>query len=232
MPRLGKESDSRGGGGFSVVVAEPKGLVRAGLSALLAQETRCEVMGEATGFADIVSVVNVYAPHVLVTDVCFDGVHNYGQLAQLSDTQSGRIRVLVVSDHDEPHVIRETMRAGVCGYLPKDATVEELHTAVCTVADGDSYLHHRLGCLLVGCDVSENDTITAREESVVTWAARGLTTEEVAARLFISARSVESARASIREKVGATTRAEIYTFARQQGFLNSSCSAPAPDNRP
>jgi two-component system, NarL family, response regulator NreC len=211
---------------LTVVIAEQSGLVRAGLRALIANEPRCRVLAEVASPSGFDDAIRSHRPDLLVSEVCYRGVHALSQLEELCRRPEPSARVLVVSGHEEPTLVRETMQTGVHGYLPTSATVEELLSAVRTVADGGRYLHPSLGCSVL--DANWTNCITPREGDVINLMARGFTTHEVADRLFISPRSVEGARASVREKVGAKTRSELFTFAHKHGYLLSGCVASLP----
>lgn len=207
---------------ITIVIAERFRLVRAGLRALISQEPRFRVLGEVARPDSFEEAIRSFRPDLLVAEVCYDGDHVLPQLKMLCSMPEPKARVLVVSNHEEPVLIRQTMQTGVHGYLPASATVEELHSALLTVARGGSYLHPSLGWSVLDAHLAS--VITPRESEVIRLIARGYTTHEVADAMFISPRSVEGARASVRQKIGARTRAELFTFAHDHGYLQAGCA--------
>lgn len=212
---------------ITVVIAGRFKLVRAGLRALISQEPRFEVLGEVEHPDGIEETIRSLQPSILVSEVCYGGDHILPQLKILCGSPDLKAKTLVVSAHEEPLFIRQTMQTGVHGYLPASATAGDLHAAVRAVAGGGRYLHPSLAWSVL--DANSTESITPRERNVINLIARGFTTHEVAEAMFISPRSVEGARASVRQKIGVRTRAELFTFAHDHGYLQVRCAIrPSP----
>jgi DNA-binding NarL/FixJ family response regulator len=129
-------------------------------------------------------------------------------------------RVLVVSCQAAPSWVRRALSAGAAGYLPKRASDRELVAAIRRVAGGEGYVDPDVGArLVVDAAVPALAPLTDRERDVLHLLALGHTNHEIAARLFISARTVDTHRAHIMLKLDLETRAELVMFALANGII-------------
>ena len=122
---------------------------------------------------------------------------------------------------DDPEYARSALRAGARGYLLKEVEDAELIQAVRTVAAGGTYLHPALGAQLLSRDgEASGQELTPREREVLRLIALGHTNAEVAERLYLSVRTVETHRANIHRKLGTESRSELVRHALEQGLVN------------
>src|SRR5437764_7372785 len=122
----------------------------------------------------------------------------------------------------DPASAREALRAGAIGYVLKEAADSELVQAVRLAAEGRTYLNPELGARLAAEPQSSEgppDDLSARELEVLRLIALGHTNSEIASRLYLSVRTVESHRAHVQQKTRRSTRAELVTYARDYGLL-------------
>ena len=124
---------------------------------------------------------------------------------------------------EDPAFAREALRAGALGYVLKEAADEELLQAVRLAAVGETYLNPRLGARLAAeppAPAGPPDDLTEREVEVLRLIALGHTNTEIAARLYLSVRTIESHRAHIQQKIRRTSRAELVQYALEHGFVD------------
>jgi DNA-binding NarL/FixJ family response regulator len=130
---------------------------------------------------------------------------------------------VVVSSQTQPSAVRQAITAGARGYVPKRASHTELLEAIRRVAAGESYVDPDLGAHLVRADDSPALTpISERERDVLHLLALGYTNQEIATKLYISVRTVDTHRAHIMRKLGLNTRAELVLFALANGLIGPS----------
>jgi two-component system response regulator NreC len=125
---------------------------------------------------------------------------------------------------EDPAFAREALRTGAAGYLLKEAAAEELLAAARQVAGGATYVQPSLGARLAveDLDLAERhheEPLTDREAQVLTLLALGHTNQEIARRLFVSIRTVETHRSRLRDKLGKESRAELIAAARERGLV-------------
>jgi two-component system, NarL family, response regulator NreC len=198
-----------------IVIADDHAVVRSGLRMLLDAEDDFEVVAEA-GDADTAARYTLgHKPDVLVLDLNMPGEPSLPAIprirAAIPDTQ-----IVVLTMQEEPAFAREALRGGALGYVLKEAADAELVEAVRAAADGRTYLNPALGARIAS-EPPESTAppggLTEREADVLRLIALGHTNTEIAEKLFLSVRTVESHRARIQQKIDLTTRAELVRYA-------------------
>ena len=201
----------------SIVLADDHAVVRSGLSMLLGSEPDLEVVAQVGTLEELRAAVVDHRPDLLLLDLHMRGGNSLELIPELAtDTQ-----VLVLTMQDDPEYARSALRAGARGYLLKEVEDAELIQAVRTVAAGGTYLHPALGAQLLSRDgEASGQELTPREREVLRLIALGHTNAEVAERLYLSVRTVETHRANIHRKLGTESRSELVRHALEQGLVN------------
>ena len=218
---------------ITIVLADDHQVVRAGLRLLLQAEDGFDVVAEAGDVATTERRVAAYHPRVLVLDLNMPGgsslpghvqdmsrVGSLPAIPRLRETAPGT-QIVVLTMQNDPAFAREALRAGAIGYVLKEAADSELVQAVRLAAQGRTYLNPELGARLAAAPQAEGppDDLSARELEVLRLIALGYTNGEIATRLFLSVRTVESHRAHIQQKTGRTTRAALVAYAREHELV-------------
>jgi two-component system, NarL family, response regulator NreC len=209
--------------GRTIVLADDHTIVRSGLRMLLDAEEGLHVVAEAGDVAEAVRKVRAYKPDVLVLDLSMPGGPSLAAFPSLQEA-SPRTAIVVLTMEDEPRFARAAMRAGALGFVLKEAADTELVQAVNAAAAGVRYLNPQLGALIAAepeASTALPDGLSEREGEVLRLVVLGHTNTEIAQKLFLSVRTVESHRAHIQQKAGATTRADLVAYARKHGLLES-----------
>lgn len=207
-----------------IALCDDHAVVRSGLRHILEAEPDLEVVGEAGSAAEAVEVATDAQPDVFVMDL---GLPDRSGIAATADVcaVSQATRVLVLTVHDDVAYLRRAFEAGAAGYLVKEAADVDLVQAVRQVAAGKQYVHPTLGAALLAPDaatarpVGPGGELSEREVEVLALIAGGLTNAEIAERLYVSVRTVETHRAHIHQKLDLRTRAELVRVARDAGLL-------------
>jgi two-component system response regulator NreC len=197
----------------SIALADDHAVVRSGLRMLLESEPDLTVVAEAGTLEEIAGLVEGSPPDVLLLDVHMRGGASLDLIPALAEGTS----VLVLTMQDDPGYARTAMRAGARGYVLKEAEDAELVQAVRTVAAGGTYLDPALGGRLLA-DGGPGE-LTEREREVLGLIALGHTNSEMAKRLYLSLRTIETHRANIHRKLGTDSRAELVRHALEQGLV-------------
>ncbi len=208
-------------GPITIVLADDHQVVRAGLRLLLEAEEGFRVIAEAGDVPTTERRVTAYHPRVLILDLNMPGGSSLPAIPRLRasapDTQ-----IVVLTMQNEPAFAREALRAGALGYVLKEAADDELVQAVRLAAEGRTYLNPELGARLAAeppIASGPPDDLSAREIEVLRLIALGHTNGEIASRLYLSVRTVESHRAHLQQKTRRTTRADLVAYAREHGLL-------------
>jgi DNA-binding NarL/FixJ family response regulator len=207
-----------------IVIADDHHVVRDGLRALLQAVEGFALVGEAANGHEALELTRSLEPDILVLDLSLPGLHGLDVIEQLG-AGGARTRVLVLSMHSSEIHVARALQAGAAGYLPKDAGADELIAGIRQVAAGATFLSRALGDRPVteyleldpGTDRQRSFGLTPREREVFQLAAEGRTMAEIAERLSISPRTVETHRENLMRKLRLRNQTELVRFALLMG---------------
>jgi two-component system response regulator NreC len=206
---------------ITIVLADDHQVVRSGLRLLLEAEDGFRVVAEAGDVPTTERRVAAYRPRVLILDLNMPGEASLPAIPRLR-AAAPDTEIVVLTMQSDPAFAREALRAGALGYVLKEAADGELVQAVRSAAEGRTYLNPELGARLAAEPLSAGgppDDLSPRETEVLRMIALGHTNSEIASRLYLSVRTVESHRAHIQQKTGRTTRADLVAYAREHNML-------------
>jgi two-component system, NarL family, response regulator NreC len=176
-------------------------------------------VGEAGGVAHAVKLLEAECADIVLMDVEMPGMDGISGISEVR-RQCPDARVVMLSMHGSSRTIRAAFAAGAQGYLVKTANDDELLGALRAVADGERYVDPSLGAVLaqpLGSDPL--GALTDREREIMQLLALGYSNHEIADRLTLSPRTIESHRAHVMNKLGANTRAEMVRIALDADML-------------
>jgi len=208
-------------GAITIVIADDHQVVRAGLRLLLEAENGFQVVAEAGDISTTERRVTAYHPRVLILDLNMPGEPSLPAIPRIRESAPDT-QIVVLTMQNDPAFAREALRAGAIGYVLKEAADAELVQAVRLASEGRTYLNPELGARLAAeppTPAGPPDDLSAREIEVLRLIALGHTNAEIAARLYLSVRTVESHRAHIQQKTRRTTRADLVAYAREHELL-------------
>lgn len=194
-----------------ILLVDDHALVRAGLCACLTAEPDFVVVAEAASGSEALLLASSARPDLVFIDLSMKEMDGFQLTAELARRQPG-LRLLVLSMHDKPHFMRRARDAGAHGYVSKSAPAAITLAAAKLVGAGGE---HFPGLN----EPKPNDPLTMREREVLILVAEGLQNKEIAAKLAIGLKTVETHRLNAREKLGLGTAAECRAFAEEQGWL-------------
>lgn len=203
---------------LTVVLVDDHTMLRQGLRRALESEG-VTVVGEAADGAEGMRVALATHPDVVLMDVSMPGMDGIDATRQLVSAD-GRMRVVMLTMHIDREVIDRAIKAGAVGYLTKDSSISEVIEAIRLAANGDRPMSPRLAAAMLTEARSDTDGIISnREEEVLQLVADGLGTSEIAAKLFISQKTVKNHLASIYEKLNARDRTQAVLMAVKMGIV-------------
>lgn len=209
---------------IKIVLADDHAVVRSGLRLLLDSEPDFEVVAEAGDLESAQRYVRGHHPDVLVLDLNMPGGSSLEAIPAMR-YQMPRTQIVVLTMQQEPAFARRALGAGAIGYVLKEAADDELVEAVHRAAAGESYLNPRLGARLAAePPPGPPDDLSEREVDVLRLIALGHTNAEIAGKLYLSVRTVETHRAHIQQKLNLSSRAELVGYALRRGLVTSKDS--------
>jgi len=210
-----------------VALADDHPILLAGLRNLIEAEADLELVGHAATGDLALKMIREKLPDVAVVDISMPEISGIA-VARLLAEQCPSVRVLILTVYEERSFVMQAVAAGVRGYLLKRSAAENLVQAIRVVKLGELYIDPSLASELREAVATKTEKtlqagdtlgLTDREESVLKYSAQGLTIKEIAARLDLSAKTVETYKARAAEKLQLSTRAEIIRLASAQGWL-------------
>jgi DNA-binding NarL/FixJ family response regulator len=210
-----------------VVLADDHPIVLDGLRNLVRAEADFELAGEAASGLAAMKIIREKEPDVAVLDISMPELNGIVLCRRLT-AEMPSLRVLILSLHEDRAYVNQAMEAGARGYILKRSAVENLVHGIRVVTVGGTYLDPAIaGRPLDGKHAHAKPTsskgaapsLTDREAAVLKMAALGFTNKEIASRLDVGVKSVETYKARGLEKVGLRTRAELVRYASAEGWL-------------
>lgn len=207
-----------------VLIADDHPMFRYGLRAVLDASPELEVIGEAANGEELLALLETTSPDVVLTDLAMPGLDGASAAREIA-ARYPHVRVLVLTMHEDSDALFAALRAGVHGYLVKDADQSEIVHAVRAVAAGDAVYSASVARRIVdffvggaGSTVTLFPELTRREREILELVASGLGNHEIARRLLLSEKTVRNNVAAITTKLGVRDRAEAVARARDVGL--------------
>jgi DNA-binding NarL/FixJ family response regulator len=200
-----------------VILADDHPLTRAGLRDYIAKERDLVLVGEASDGDEAWDLIERERPDVALLDIRMPGENGVSLARRIKESSLPVIPVMLTS-FDAQQYVMASLRAGARGYILKTVTPEELSRAIRVVARGGLYLDGEVARSIEDGD-SAFESLSGREREVLLYAARGLSSKEIAKDLIISERTVQTHLASIYDKLGARNKTEAMLLALKYGIV-------------
>lgn len=207
-----------------ILIVDDHKIIRVGLRGLFQLQPDMTVVGEAETMVQAIELTRTTHPQVVVMDIDLEassGIEATRQIKQID----ARINVLALTLHRELSYIKPMLEAGACGYVLKNAEPEELTEAVRAVAKGNSYLTAAVSETILKSLTNpsrqhrEPDGLTPREVEVLALIAQELSNAEIADKLFVSVRTVDTHRRNLLDKLNAKNTAGLVKYAIARGLV-------------
>ncbi|MDP2367138.1 response regulator [Rhodoferax sp.] len=208
-----------------VLLADDHTLVRAGIRALLADMSEVEVVGEAADGEAALQWALRLQPDIVLMDIAMKGMNGLQAAARLRQ-ELPSARVIMLSMHATGDYVQQALRAGAAGYLLKDAATLELQLALQAVARGDIYLSPGVSAQIVEGFLQHDKpagdaALTPRQSQVLGLIAAGLSTKEIAFKLQLSGKTVDTHRAQLMERLDIRDVAGLVRYAIRIGLIDA-----------
>ena len=213
---------------IKILLADDHKLVRAGLKMLIENDASLEVVGEASDGLQALQLIAQKQPDVTILDIAMSGMDGIQCLKEIK-TRGLTTKVIVLTMYDDENYIKEVMLAGADAYLKKSSVDSELFKAISHVMNGEVYLNPAdsralISVLRVGQEKPDEAdpyyVLSPREREVLKLHARGLCMREIGEQLSVSAKTAETYKTRVMEKLNFTKKSELIDYALKYGLLS------------
>ena len=211
-----------------VLLADDHALVRAGIRALLEGLEGVTVVAEAANGIEVLELARKHRPDVVLLDISMPGLGGLEASAQLKQ-ELPEVRVVMLSMHANEEYVLQALRAGAAGYMLKDSATAQLELALQAVMQGETYLSPPISKQMVegylqrvGAEQPAADNLTPRQRQVLQLIAGGHSTKEIAYRLELSVKTVETHRAQLMERLQIRDIAGLVKYAIRSGLVTAA----------
>lgn len=214
---------------ISILIVDDHAIVRAGIKMMIDSQPDMKVIGEAEDGEDAVQKALDLVPDIIVMDLNLPKKSGMVAIKQIIET-SDKIKIIVLTMHEDKEYIFRTLQAGASSYLLKSHHENDLLEAIRTVSVGDAYLYPNATKLLLEDYIRKSSgthedhlmKLSGREQEVLSYLAKGYTNREAAEQLYVSIKTIETHRSKIMEKLNLKTRPALVEYAAKNGFLDFS----------
>lgn len=212
---------------ISILIADDHSIIRSGLRTLLRGESSFRIAGEAANGEEALRLARQRKPDVVLLDISMPKLNGL-EAARLIKKEVPLTRVLILTIYETEEYVQQMLQSGVDGYVLKNADRQELFEAIRAVAAGKRYFSKEIADLLVKGFVDRQKRaqptrrhvpLSQRETEILGLIARGMTGPEIAAKLFLSVRTVNTHRTNIMKKLGIHETAGLVRYAIQSGLI-------------
>ena len=209
-----------------ILIADDHKIFREGLRTLLQSRGDIQVIGEADNGRTVVSLATQLQPDIVIMDVAMPDLNGIEATRQITGVRADA-KVLALSMHSDSRFVTRMLQAGAQGYLLKDCAFEELALAIDTIASEGVYLSPGVTGVVVrdymhhlSASEGSASALSPREREVLQLVAEGLTTKDIASKLHISVKTVETHRKQIMDKLEIRSVAELTKYAVREGLTS------------
>ena len=207
---------------IKLIIADDHELFRKGLEELLRKHEDIKIVKSvADGLAFMELINSPFEAAIVLLDITMPNMDGFEVLKELKNSNSD-IKPIVISMHDDGNYIAKCAKMGACGYLLKNTDESELILAIRTVNKGKKYFSAEISEKMINFmatqSISEN-ILSNKETEVLGLISKGLTTKEIAAKLFVSSRTIETHRANILKKLEVKNTAELIKKATEMNLI-------------
>ncbi len=210
-----------------ILLADDHKITRQGLRSLLEKQPDMEVVAEAEEGRTAVRLVRELVPNVVIMDVSMPDLNGMEATRRIV-AEFPNVKIIALSMHSDSLFVTEMLRSGASGYLLKDCAFEELERAIRTVMANKTYLSPSISGVVVDdylhrlskADFSNSEVLSDREREVLQLVAEGKSTKQIALKLHISTKTVETHRRQVMNKLDIHTVAELTKYAIRKGLTS------------
>lgn len=209
-----------------ILLADDHELIRTGIRNLIGSNKDFQIVGESADGEDALRKARELVPDVVVIDISMPKLSGI-EAAKRIRSELPSVKILVLTMHENPEYVYQILKSGASGYILKNAGKDEITEAIYAVTRGSKFFSPRISELMISeyvrqaerrDDQSAGATLTTREQEVLRLIAQGLNNQQIADKLFISPRTVDTHRTNIMQKLNIHDAANLVKYALENGY--------------
>ncbi len=214
---------------IKIVLADDHKILREGICSLVKGFPDMEVIGEAADGRTVLTLVKNLSPDIVIMDISMPDLNGIDATRRIT-AEHPKVKVIALSMHYDKQFVSEIFKAGASGYLLKDCAFDELEHAIRVVIENKTYINPQIASLVVESLVNQPSAIntgsqsfsllTEREREVLQMISEGNSTKQIASKLNVSAKTIESHRRQVMGKLNIRNVAELTKFAIREGITS------------
>lgn len=206
---------------IKVMLVDDHPMVQDGLSACLSFYDDIVIVGNCGDGSAVLETAKQCQPDVILMDISMPKLNGL-EATEIITESLDSAKVLIFSMHESAEFVTNAVQAGASGYILKDTNSEEVYQAIKSIAQGKSYFSSSIAKMLIENPPAQaNARLTAREQMILSYIAKGQSSKDIAQTLTISVRTVEAHRRNIKSKLNLDSLAELVRYAMNQGLIDS-----------
>ncbi|MDT8413486.1 MAG: response regulator transcription factor [Vicingaceae bacterium] len=214
---------------INLILVEDHTLIREGLKLILKKNKDIQIIGEITNGEEAVRFIDEHADniHVVLLDITLPDLNGY-EVATFIKKNHPKIKILVLTMHNEESYISKMIDIGVHGYILKDSNIRELSSAIKTILEGKPYYSSEVSAIMINNLMKKNrkivdiesEGLTKREVQIIDMITEGLKSSEIADKLNVSTRTIEVHRRNLMKKLDVKNAAELVGFVLKSKLIS------------
>lgn len=209
---------------IKIVLVDDHRMFRDGVKSVLSDEENIEIIGEFGHAKDLYELLNLQQPDLIITDISMPDISGI-EIAKYVSENYPKIKLLILSMHSNEEFITKSLSVGAHGYLPKDTSMNELLEAINTIYRGDNYFNRNISDTILKSIINKSKeengkTLTKREKEIISLVVDGFSNKEIADKLCISIRTVDSHKNNIMQKLSLKSSVELVKYAIKNNLAN------------
>jgi DNA-binding NarL/FixJ family response regulator len=206
---------------IKIILVDDHQMFRDGVKSILHDEQNIELVGEVGNGSDLYSLLESTQADMVITDISMPDISGI-EVAKYISENFPDIKILILSMHVREDFIIKAIEAGANGYIPKDSSMNELLEAINTISKGQNYFNREISDTILKSFINQSrlqkeaekkESLTSRELEIIRNVVDGLTNKEIAEKLFISIRTVDSHKNNIMHKLNLKSSVELVKYA-------------------
>jgi len=205
---------------YKVIIADDHTLFRQGLKLILEDMDDIKVVADVANGKELIQIVSVEEPDLIIMDINMPVVNGI-EASKILLHDNPELKILVISMYGDEQYYNSVIENGVRGFILKDADNSELRTAVKMILNGKSYFSQDLLLKLIrNRQATPKIVLTAREKEILGLICEGLSSSEIAEKIFLSERTIENHRANLLDKTGCRNSLSLVIFALRNNLID------------